>query len=94
MRTDYEYEYEYDESMTFRDIGNLMFIILFGILLLPAIIILLVFYCGTRLFGNDDRKKEDREYVTPCGYRFKESDLNKLQKKTKRKRNAKSNKRK
>lgn len=88
----------YEEQNNYiRDSINLLFIILFGILLLPVLIIVILFiWANNKLESKEDSMKEnkleeDREYVMPCGYKFKESELNKKLKKTKKKRNAKSN---
>jgi len=67
-----------EQNSFIGDIISLLFIILFGLLILPAIILVLIFTWLTNLFTKEEQEQEhkyERVYTMPCGYKFTEADI-------------------
>lgn len=73
-----------EQNSFIGDIISLLFIILFGLLILPAIILVLVFTWLANLSTKEEVSEKERVYTMPCGHKFTEAEIeevnNKIQK--------------
>jgi hypothetical protein len=66
-----------EQNSFIGDIISLLFIILFGLLILPAILLVLIFTWLTNLFTKEDPRKYENDiiYTMPCGHKFTKKDI-------------------